>query len=179
MPKPEKPADPAGDGFAVDEPVLDGGDRVQLVRTGWVRFVIAGHGRVRFRPARFGELLKIVRAQEAMFEEIDDRAQGLQIANAQMQDTQAEVDADTALSEAERTEAMLALVRENRRMTRKFTRDAEADRVGWWRTVHEILGQPGETLPGDDDLPVWLLEPSLMTVVIKHWRTVPLDPGRK
>lgn len=153
------------------------GDQVQLVSTGWVRFVIAGHGRVRLRPPRFGQLRAIMEAQEEMLDAVQAVADEVGIEGAALQ---AKADADQkneALSAEERERRRRGYHRQSREAARRLTRVANTKRAEVWREIHKMLGVSGEEWPDDDNLPVWMLDASLMTQVIVHWQSVPLAPG--
>lgn len=155
----------------------DDGDRVQFVSTGWVRFVIAGHGRVRLRPARFGQLRQVMEAQEEMLDAIQEIADQIGIQGAALQ---AQADADRSnpdVSPEDQERRRRGYFRESREAGRKLTRIANEKRAEVWRLIHGMLGVPGERWPDDDDLPVWMLDASLMNQVIAHWQSVPLAPG--
>lgn len=155
----------------------DDGDKVQFVSTGWVRFVIAGHGRVRLRPARFGQLRQVMEAQEEMLDAIQEVADQIGVQGAALQ-AKAEADQnDAALSAEDRERLRRGYFRESRESGRKLTKIANEKRAEVWRLIHGMLGVPGERWPADDDLPVWMLDASLMNQVIAHWQSVPLAPG--
>lgn len=44
--------------------------------------------------------------------------------------------------------------------------------LSWFRQVFEMLGSPLED--GNDDLPLWLANPTLPIEMIRHWREAPL-----
>lgn len=183
---PEPDEDPARTLAAVvpidrdDDPEPDevtGGDRVQLVRNGWVRFVIAGHGRVRLRPARFGQLRQIMEAQEDMLEAIQERADEVAVLGERLKADEERRNADPDLTPEDRERARRAALKESRIAGRTVTHAAQVERAKVWRTIHGMLGVEGEEFPDDDDLPVWMLDATCMNEVIAHWQSVPLDRG--
>lgn len=196
-PTPDEPAEPTPESLAGDagvgteyvDPEPDeeenGADLVQLVRTGWVRLVIGGHGRVRFRPPRFGELRAIMVAHEALVDEVQERAHDTQ---ALAETLNAELAAMTEpgedgtvpeVSPEARHKALVDVTLRSRKANRELTRWREEQFLTWWGLVHETLGVSGETLPPVDGLPVWMSSAALASSVILHWQAVPLDRGRK
>lgn len=174
-----------------DEALADsGGDLVQLVRTGWVRFVIAGHGRVRLRPPRFGELRTIMQTYEQMVDEVQERshqtqaiAEGL---NAEIMAANEPVEGKPEPTPEERHALLASVTNRSNQAGRGLTRWREDQYLEFWRFVHAGdgdrfggLGVSGEELPDVDGMPVWLTVPALTASVLRHWQAVPLDPGRR
>lgn len=169
----------------------DDGDLVQLVRTGWVRFVIGGHGRVRFRPPRFGELRHIMVVYEAMVDEIQERSHKVQALadnlNAEIVALDAPGDDGKPLTVTpeERHDALASVTLRSRQASREFSRWREDQYVAWWAMVHagdgdrfRGLGVSGESMPAIDAMPIWLTSAQLPAAVLAHWQAVPLDRGK-
>ncbi len=154
-----------------------GGDAVQMVPTGWIRFVI-GDTRIRFRPPRFGELRRLMEALDELTETIDGEAERV---SAEADVMQADHDAFMAsdATAAEKAKADRVGRRKARDISRGLVRFTEEQRVAWWRVAHETLGVSGEQFPADEDVPIWLLDPTLIQRCSTHWRSVPLDRGKR
>jgi hypothetical protein len=167
-----------------DETGTEHGDVVQLVRTGWVRFFIGGHGRVRFRPARFGELRRILTAHEEMVDLIQEEAHRIKVVSDGLQARADEVNTGD-LSSEDRHAEIVKIQAEDRHLTREFRRFQEDHHIAWWQMVHGGdgewggLGVGGEELPALDDLPVWITQAPLVALAVAHWKAVPLDRGRR
>lgn len=181
--------DPEPDEESTD---ANGGDLVQLVRTGWVRFVIAGHGRVRLRPPRFGELRHIMVAYEAMVDEIQERSHATQaLADNLNAEITSAIPVDgtepaKALTPDERHELLASVTLRSRQASRELTRWREDQYLQWWAMVQggdgdrfSGLGVSGEKMPDLDAMPIWLTVPALANSVLAHWQAVPLDRGKQ
>lgn len=161
------------------------GDYVQLVRTGWVRFFIGGYGRVRFRPARFGELRRILTAHEEMVDLIQEEVHRVQVVSDRLQEEIAAINEREGLSSEDRHAAIVKVQAEDRRIAREFRRFQEDHHIGWWQLVHagdgdwSGLGVGGESLPDLDDMPMWITQAPLIALAVAHWKAVPLDRGRR
>lgn len=181
---PAEYADPEPDEEAVD---ATGGDLVQLIRTGWVRLVIGGHGRVRLRPPRLGELRHVMLAYEAMIDEVQERAHANQaLADGLNAEIVAMNEPGSEVTPEEKHAKLVEVTKRSRHANREFTIWREDQYLAWWTMVQagdgerfNGLGVSGEKMPDLDGMPVWIAVPALATAVLAHWTAVPLDRGRR
>jgi hypothetical protein len=159
------------------DPQPDEGDpvAVELVRTGWVRFRWDGQ-LVRLRRPFFGELKALRLSLEDVADQIGERSDELQALAQEIVAESERNDTDDDRDEDERRRVRRELTRKSKVAGRELTDFCDAARVGWWRSVVDLVGVDGE-LPDDDKLPSWIGDPQLPNTVLQHWRSVPLGRG--
>lgn len=55
--------------------------------------------------------------------------------------------------------------------------EREDEMLTWWAEVFGMLEEKGQPLPDPDDLPLWLLGPTIVPDVMNAWLSRPAHPG--
>lgn len=149
---------------------------VQLVRTGWVRFLWADR-RLRLRRPYFGEIKQLRLSLEDVTDSIVTHSEEVQVRALEMADREREIAEDETMSNAERFGARTALKTESKRLSRELTVRSEEMRLGWWAEVFDVLAVDSAEVPETDQLPGWIVDVSLPQRILNHWRSAPLGRG--
>lgn len=136
-------------------------DGLHLHPNGTISVVIEG-GEWKLRRPKAGEYLRFLEA-------LEDASDPLRMAAEQIAGERAEIaggdDADP--------EAVAAL----RKRERGLVRDLDSARAEWVRTVLGTLSD--KSPPDSDDMPVWLMQDTAVTSIVRQWREVPTHRGEK
>lgn len=80
--------------------------------------------------------------------------------------------------ELERAEQTAKLRQEDMAIGRETNRFADDVRFEWLRDVVSTLAVKGDvSLPDGDEVPGWLMDPTVPAKLIEHWRSVPSGSG--
>lgn len=163
------PAEPEGD---------EGGEAVQLVRTGWVRCTVGG-SLYRLRPPFFGEFKRLRLSFEEIQDALAEQSEEVETIAARLIDEAEVMSKDESLDAAERQRRHRALRRESTVAGRKLTEFREGLMHAWWVDVFTVLcvDKPVDWLEDADRMPTWMTAAVLPSQLLQHWRAAPLGRG--